>query len=278
MQKITRTVYNSYLNTCLLMGVPFQLVPNSTLNELFSVQQGVAPAATPHLKYFAIGIGGRILTAGADGTPLVEVQQHKATDAGVFRPVPFILRPITNDIDAGTRANYAMRRIETINNVDYVAYYLKRLPIQGVPVDMEYITVINGVQTISAFAPNSSNLNPTPQTLNNGGVNLVSGDLVAASAKMAASFTANEVAEFISAITIKFGDPTYANISEVALVSGEDKVVQSPAAGNTMINFTEAIAAQILTHFTADYNMQFNTNGLTINLDIGNTESLMAIG
>ncbi|MFO5890678.1 hypothetical protein ACLBSJ_33215, partial [Klebsiella pneumoniae] len=36
---VTRTAYGSYLQTSQYLGIPFKLIPNTTLNEKFSIQQ-----------------------------------------------------------------------------------------------------------------------------------------------------------------------------------------------------------------------------------------------
>jgi hypothetical protein len=274
MQTTTRTIYSSYLQTVLLRGKAFQMAANSTLNELLQVQSGVAPTVTPTLKYYAIGNGGHAMVTGANGIPLINPVQHNSTDAGLFHQLPFVLRELGNDIDAITQADYALRRIETHNGLQYIAYYLKRLPETDVP-DMEYLTVANGVTTTTAFTPNTSNLNPTPPALNNGGVNTVSGDYVASSSKVAINLTPTEITELLNMANIIYGDPAYAIISEIALCSGVDKTVQSPnGTGNnaSMINFNEAIAVQCLSFLNTFFSMPMNTSGAEILLDVGTSE------
>jgi len=274
MQLVSRTVYSSYLQTVLLANQAFKLAPNSTLNELYGVQNGVLPPRTPSLGYFAIGNGGHRMTSGADGVPLTEPVQHEATDSGLIHGIPFVLRAINNDIGTTTQANYALRRIEVHGGAQYIAYYLKRLPMASLNTEMILANVANGVTTISEFIPTSANLNPTPQALASTGVNLVSGDYVAAQAAMNVMLSATEVGEIINAATIMYGKPEYAIISEIALCSGVDKIVQSPTGTNAMINFNEAIAVQCLSFISSYFSLMFNTNGVDLLLDIGCSEPL----
>jgi hypothetical protein len=274
MQTTTRTIYSSYLQTVLLRGKPFQMAANSTLNELLQIQSGVAPTVTPTLKYYAIGNGGHSMVIGANGIPLTNPVQHDATDAGLYHQLPFILRELGNDIDVVMQANYALRRIETHNGLQYIAYYLRRLPDTDTP-DMEYLTVSNGVTTTTAFTPNSTNLNPTPPALNNSGVNTLAGDYVASSSKVAINLSAAEVTELLNVANIIYGDPGYAIISEIALCSGVDKVVQSAngvGGSGAMINFNEAIAVQCLSFLNTFFSMPMNTSGASILLDVGTSE------
>ena len=277
MNTVQRTLYSNYLQSVLLGNWQFQLEANSTLNELFNIQPGVAPSVTPTLGYYAIGNGGHRITAGANGIPLLAEVQHSGTDAALYNHIPFILREIGNDIDVVTQAQYALRRAETHNGLQYIAYYLKRLPMSTTTPSMEYITVANGVSTTTAFTPTSSNLNPTPPALSNTGVNLVSGDYVAASAKMTIALTPAEITEILNMATIIYGDPNAAIISEIALCSGVDKVVSSVngAGGNSaQISFNEAIAVQCLTYINSQFFLAGNTQGIQSLLDLGAGESI----
>ena len=174
MNSVSRTIYSSYLQTCSLMKLAFQMQLNTTLNELFNVESGIAPSEIPSLGYFAIGNGGHRMTVGANNIPKVEPVRHSGIDAALYSHLPFVLREIANDIGPVERAKYAMRRQETHNSAQYIAYYLKRLPLQNVIADMEYIQVANGVKTATLFQPNSSNLNPQPPAPQAGALNQLS--------------------------------------------------------------------------------------------------------
>ena len=112
MQNITRTANGSALQTTLFNGIPFDLIPFTTLNEYFNILSGQAPASgvIPKATYFCIGNGGHQLATGTGGVALIEEVQHLATDSGLYSYLPFILRAINNDIPAATQAVYAMRK------------------------------------------------------------------------------------------------------------------------------------------------------------------------
>lgn len=277
MNLIMRTALNSYLQTTLLLNTPFVLAPNTTLNELYGIQASVQPIRTPTLGYFAIGNGGHRVTVGVNGIPLTNPIQHSAEDSALYNGLPFVLRPISNDIDTVSQANYALRRIETHAGNQYIAYYLKRLPLSTVIPVMQITSVTNGVKTTTSFVPTSANLNPTPPALSNTGVNLVSGDYVAASAEVDISLTANDVSELLNVATIIYGDPNYAIISEIALCSGVDKVVQSATYNNALIPFNEAIAVQCLSFVNCMFALAFNNSGVDLLLNCGATEPLMSL-
>jgi len=277
MQLTTRTAYSSYLQTCLLSNISFVMSPDSTLNELYGIQAGIAPIRTPTLGYYAIGNGGHKMTIGANGIPLTNPIQHSATDAALYNGIPFVLRPLDNDIDAVAKAKYALRRIETHDGVQYFAYYLKRLPVNTLVPELNSISVVNGVSTTNPFTPTAANLNPVPPPLNNTGVNLVTGDYVSASAELSIALTADDVAELLNVANVIYGDPGYAIISEIALCSGVDKVVQSPTINNGSAPFNEAVAVQCISFVNALFALAYNSSGIDILLDVGATESLFQL-
>lgn len=278
MEQIVRTVYGSFLQTNQLLGLPFSLIPNTTLNEKFNIQSGIAPAAGTygHMNYWGIGSGGHRFVTGSNGVAIPQPIQHKATDAALFNHLPFVLRTPDNDLSPAQRASYALRRQETHNGQPYIAYYLKRFSIQDVLAAMEYRVVNNGVTSISAFTPNSSNLNPTPPELSSNGVNTLEASYVATTAKINLSLTEDEVNEILHACEVIYDDAAYAIISEVALCGGVDKTV-SAAGISGSFNYAEAIAVQVLNFFSTMTALQFSSQGVTIALDVGSTEPLFQL-
>lgn len=279
MDNIVRTVYSSYLQTCSLLNLPFELKANTTLNEKFNVQSKVAPTADqdPSLGYFAIGNGGHRYITGADGISVPEPVQHRATDAALFNHLPFVLREPQLDLTPAQRANYALRKQVTYNGKSYWAYYLKRFTRDNVKAAMEYRVVNNGVTVVSPFVPNASNLNPTPPDLSTSGVNVVTGDYVAATAKFELNLTAEDVVELLHAAEVIYDNDAYAIISEIALCTGVDKVVSVPGVSGNF-NFNEAIAVQVATFCSIHSAVKFSQNGLQIVLDVGSAEPLFNLG
>lgn len=275
-ENITRTLLGSYLQTCLLTGAPFQVFPNTTLNQKLSIQANTLPSADqlPKMRYFAIGNAGHALAVAAGGRTKLAFLQHEATDFGAFGQLPFVLRTLDNDLTSDQQKLYGLRRLETYGGVQYVAYYLRRIDFTGVIPGMQLVSVVDGVSTVSSFTPTAANLNPTPPTLDNAGVNTVSGDYAAAQAVVSVVMTAWDAAELVNVANVMYNDPGLAIISEVQLVSGVDKVVTSPAANGGSINFNEVIAAQVVSHVSTFFAASVTTNGMTLVLDVGATEPL----
>jgi hypothetical protein len=279
MENINRTIYGSYLQTCMLMKLPFQMLANSTLNERFGVQQGVAPAdgELPAFGYHVIGNGGHKMTMGANGIAKPEPVQHKGTDASLYSPIPFVLREQGNDLSPEQRERYALRRTETHGGVPYFAYYARRVDFSTTIPTPQLIQVQNGVETERAFVPDSSNLNPVPPTLQPTGVNIVSGDYCAVSAQVVLRLTNDEINELKNVAKILYDDEEYAIISEIGLVSGVDKWVSSPGPNSGTISQNEVIAAQIISFINTFYPLAFINNEVETMLDVGATEPMFSL-
>ena len=277
MNNINRTVYGSFLQTCQLMKLKFTMMPSSTLNEKFNIQNGTTVAAgeIPGVGYYAIGNGGHKYVS-IDGISRPEPLQHLATDAALFNHIPFVLRPTSNDLTQAERSKYGLRKLETHSGESYYAYYLRRLSTADITASTEYRIVANGSTTVSTFVPNASNLNPVPSELATSGTNAVTGDYVASSAKLPLTFTADEVSELLNVAKVLYKDEKFAIISEVAIVSGVDKVVQVQSTSGT-INFNEVIGAQVYSFYNTHMDMAFLNTGLTMLLDVGSTEPLFKI-
>lgn len=279
MEYITRTIYGAQLQSATLLGKAPKIHPLSTLNTKFGILADTLPSASeiPVMQYMAIGIGGHKYTVGGNGIAKPEPVQHRARDAACYIHLPFVLREVSDDLDAVSRAKYALRKEETHNGLRYYAYYLKRIDLSNTQVGAEYVTTVDGVEVVTPFEPDSGDLNPTPPVLSPTGVNTVTGDYLAATAKLELSLSVDDVNELKNVATVLYGDDGYAMISEVALCSGVDKQVNTNGPGNTTFAFKEAIGVQVISHVNAFYPLKFSANGVEILLDCGATEPLFRL-
>lgn len=279
MSKIKRTVYGSAVQTTLLLGLPFQMITNSTLNEKFNIQSGVAPdiGDVPKLGYFAIGNGGHRVITGADGIPYTDPIDHRASDAACFNHIPFVLREVDNDLSATDRNNYALRKQEVINGVNYIAYYLKRMDLSQVTSELQHTRVIDGVSTTTPFIPGNDNLNPEHPELPNSGVITTDGNYLTASGIISVLFDTINVDELVNVARILYDNEQRAVISELALCTGVDKTV--PTTGpDGQFNYNEAVAVQVATHITDYYPVGSTNRGFELQIEAGATEPLLGEG
>lgn len=279
MRIITRTIFGSRLQTAMLLGLPYTQIANTTLNEKFGIQSGVVPdnQAVPRVRYFAIGNGGHRNLVGGDGQPYTSPVQHSASDAALYKHLPFLLREPTSDLTTIERQRYALRKQIVVGGENYIAYYLKRLDLTGVVPEMKHNTVTDGVTTSVPFVPTGANLNPVAPTIPSTGVTSTNGDYLSASAMLNLNFTAEDVAELINVAEIMYDNALYAVISEIGLVAGVDKVVSTPAVGGGTFNYSEVVGAQITTHITAHYNVGFANQGFDFGIELGATEPLIGV-
>jgi len=278
MENIVRTVYSAHLQTAQYMDLPLTIKPNSTLNEKFNVHAGLTLAGgeLPTLKYLCIGNGGVRVTVGADGTPKTEVVQHRPRDAALYKHLPFVLRPIANDLTASERIKYRMRRLETHNGATYAAYYARLMDVSSTVPVLELRTVNSGVVTSVEFSPNVGDLNPTPPAIGTGGVLVTTGDYIAANAKVPFTMGVTDIEEFMNVCNVIYGDPNYAIISEIALCSGVDRVVTGDFNGAS-IGYTEAIAMQVCNFIGTFLPMNAINRNMTVMLNVGSVEPLLTL-
>jgi hypothetical protein len=275
MEKATRTIYGAHLETCQLLGIPYEVKENTTLNERFGINPNlVIPTNTyPKLGYFCIGIGGAKFTAGNNNRVLVKNVQHQATDASCYDPIPFVLREVSNDLSPTEKQKYALRKAVTINNENYYAYYLRRLDLTGVVVSLENRHTSGNNTTITTFTPDEDNLYPTPPNVSNQGSNTVTSDYVAVNATVNINLPEQECQELLDVATILFGDSDYAFISEIGLCTGVDKIITNQDNST----FKDAIGVQVAAFVSTQQPMS-STSTLTGSYSIGVAEPLLTMG
>ena len=276
-ENITRTVYGAVVQTTLFLDQQFGLVPNTTLNEKFGVQSGVSSTVTPTLGYYGIGIGGHTMTAGTNGIYLPTPVEHEATDAALFKHLPFVLCLPTNDLSQAQQANFAMRTTVTVAGVTYIAYYLKKLDYSTTQIQMQLKSIdSSGNVTTTPFVPSTSNLNPTPVALSTSGVNVTTGNYVTSTAKVTITISTDDITNLLNVANILYGNESYALISEMCLVSGVVKPISvTPPTGGSY-TFNEVIMAQVCSFVNTMIPVQFLNTAVTVVLDLGATESLLS--
>jgi hypothetical protein len=275
MDNITRTIYGSMVQTALLLGRPVTYPANSTLNEKLDINKNTTPSASekPVLGYFCIGNKGHKITMGGENVAAPEPIPHAATDAALFGQIPFVLRPLNNDLSTTARARFALRRVEVHDSVSYAAYYLRRIDLSAVTPQMIYATVANGTTTETAFVPSAANLNPTQPQVDSQGQWIVSGDYVVAKAILGLLMTEDDINELLNVAMVMYSTQKYAIISEIGLCTGVDKLVSVSQAGGNF-NMMEAIGVQIASHIPTFYSAVSNNRNLSIDMNVGATEPM----
>lgn len=276
---ITRTIIGSRTLSALQQGKPYTHVPFTTLNEALGIHAGVMPTEgdTPRVRYYAIGVNGHVNRTGADGGHYPQARQHRPSDFGPYRQIPFLLRSPDDDLTPAERAPYALRKLITINGENFIAYYLKRIPIDNEPVKMLHHTVIDGQEVVVPFVPDNANLHPTPVDPPPAGAVTTNGTYLSTSALMNIHFDANDVRELTEVAKIMFGSVERALISELCLVAGSDRVLSVTDPGQSAFNMNEVVQAHIVTHITGLWPVAYQSEGFRYALDLGANEPLIDI-
>ena len=278
MRIVVRTIYGANLQTALLLGIPFVPVPHSTLNEKFDIlkDQIIPDGIMPRLSYYCIGNGGHRVIGGADGIPYTSPINHRASDAGLFNQIPFVMRHTDDDLPTAERNRYALRKLESIEGVEYISYYLKRIDLGSTLMSMQHTSVVDGDSTMTPFMPSTANLNPAHPELPNSGVISTDGNYLSCSAIIPIEFNDRDVQELVNVSNILYQTEQRAIISEIGLCSGIDHITALEGAtgmGSPMIN--EAIAVQISTHITGYYPVGYTSRGFELQIEAGATEPML---
>src|SRR5690606_40204871 len=89
---ITRHIYGAALQTCLKLGLPLTILPNTTLNEKLSIEADKTPsiADTVSMRYLVMGNRGHKTVIADDGSEEVVPIPHQATDASLYGLIPLV--------------------------------------------------------------------------------------------------------------------------------------------------------------------------------------------
>ena len=276
MESVNRTILAAHLQTCKLLNRPFSILPNSTLNQKFNLFETEIPNTNeyPLLGYIGIGNKGASYDLTASNFILTTPIPHLPRFASLYNFIPFLVRPIDNDINSTERLKYRMRVPVTINNEQYVAYYLRTLDLNSIIPSVELRNVNEGVITATNFSPILSDLSPTPPVIDNNNLNNPNGDYLVSTAKITFTLNAADVQEILDACNLMYGDPRYAVINEIALCTGVDKILSGNFGGTTS-PYTEVITSQVAAFISQYHALTANTTRVQIDLDIGSVEPLL---
>lgn len=274
---VTRTCYGAYLQTIKYLGLPFKMLPNTTLNQKFGIQNGVLPSAgqMPNAQYLVIGNGGHYMIKGPDGTDEFENRLHRADDAALYNHIPFAMREVTDDLPAERRRILRLRRIEPFNGKQYITYYARKMDVTGVTPKLLQIEIINGEPVVTNYTPTADVLNPEPPVISNNGTVIGSNKSISSSAIVTTRLTSEEILEITNAYRIRTGSTRSPIISEIGICSGVDKEVQGDSGSAGTFTYTEVIACQVNIFIATNHAVGYNSDGLTLTFDIGSVEPML---
>ncbi len=146
----TKTIYNVMLDTSNLLGKTHTVLPNTTLNEKFSVLLTNTENVNPTLRYYCLGLDYESMIQ--DQTINIDNIRHKPTDGSLFKHIPFIARKSSNDLTGSERQEYRLRVLKNISGEEYVFYFLKLIDDVEANSKLLYITSENNDAKLSLFS------------------------------------------------------------------------------------------------------------------------------
>ncbi len=213
----------------------------TTLNTKFSVFPSRLPAASPLVKYFCWGVGGRT----NDTTSLSSAQFVLGTNMALYKMRPFRAVPLEEDLSAEERAKYAMRQVVLISGTRYALYYLKLIDFSESQVQYIRTDPTSGITT--SYEIDYANLNPVPPVSDDNGVITDVADSVSVVLPGTLTITGQEVLESMS--VMDQGDTRYSIVSEIGFVSASQETVSTTDANNNPFSYQEAILAQLVDQY-----------------------------
>jgi hypothetical protein len=280
MNPIQVTAYGLKAIIRLLLGHTPDADPKSTVNERLDILGTARPTNNEKVRLGVLIAGnkGHRYVPGEEGIALTSIQDHTATNASLYGPMPLCVRSVDDDLSKEMRDKYCLRKENTLNGLPVYEYYG-----MWVDIDPEDVNVImrkitrepNQPPVIEIFHPDTEDLYPTPIALPTTGAVTTTDVSISCSAVLTVTMPENILEEFINSAKLKYnGDERYAVLSEFALcLSAQRTVSINTTSGQA--NFLESIGTQIY-NFAMDHKaVYYNTQELTIDFDIGNQIPLL---
>jgi len=277
MKTTVTTIYGAFVQACQFFKQKFVLVPNTTLNEKLGFMAGVAPADNemPSVQWVCIGNWGHRNVNGANGRPYTASNQHLPSDAGLYGMIPWVVRPINNDLTANEKKQYGGRIVKEHNGARLVLYYLRKVDTTTAVPAMTINVKINGQVSSKPFVPDASNLSPTPPVIQNGEVLEASGEYLAVKSVIDIIITAQEIEAIIEGCRILDDNEGLAIISEIGLVSGVPRQNSGQGAGGNNIQYDEVIAAQIVGILNTYYSLPAANSQIRETMTLGTSDPML---
>lgn len=274
---VTITMSALRVQAALFLGRPMTYPLKSTLNEALNVlpTRIPSPELRPTLGYMAIGNRGHVGTIEPDGLASFTPVGHRFNDSGMFGSIPFVLRPLDNDLGDDIRSRYALRRKEEHGGRWYWAYYLKRIDMSGVNTTDTVIVRSNGEETPDLHAYTDKQLYPTPPTTPDYDYDVSDKTMVedgvyaSTTAKLTVQFDEFDSQEYLKVTSIMRGSSRAAIISEIALCTGLDSPASGESATGTPFMYDEAIGVQTAYYLTCFNNIAIVNDQLSYDFEIG---------
>lgn len=264
------------------LGRPHQFPERSTINEQLKIMHGVRPAADqrPVARYMVIGNRGHGVDMSDPEVLLPYPIEHRPTDVGAWGPIPFVLRPVDNDLSDAEREMFGLRTLEEHFGERYWAYYGYNLDHSAVTcIDYE-MKVRDGKAEIKEFNYTEVELRSKPPLMPEFNmditdqIELADGDYVYTYAVISLTLNEYMIKEFQNVAKIKFKDARRAVISEYVLCSGVSQMATGQSFVGPEFNYMEMVGLQAVLFLTTYTNAALSNKKIGYDVTIGQTEPM----
>lgn len=257
----------------------FTLKANTTLNEKYGVMKdqatGKKNGSSFKLGWFGIGIkGSKCVGENSEGIEVRRILDHTANDFAAFKPIPFLIRELTKDIDEEERKKYRMRVVRKIGDVTYVMYYLKAIgfDLYDPSIKTGYRDPVTGNNEEDEYTPKEADINPTPYELLTTDSVPISDQYSSATGILDMTLEASDLDEIRNVCIILYGTSSVAAISEIYIVHGIDTRNKGDIGNGGSVQYDELCPACVSYQITELYGRDTNTNNrLKIYFKYGNS-------
>lgn len=298
MRSIVRLGVGSEFQLAKAIGAPIIPKANTTLNEAVNNKdvvpfQPAIPTAGMEfaddynyqldsngvkIQYLAIGVGGHFgVTNATHGIPTTQTKPHLARHTGLYRQIPFVCKPLDDDLSLDDRAKYRLRKVVEINGVKYAAYFLRYIDLSASSIVQLIVKKDKGVKQSQPYNPTINDLVPKDPTIS--GTN--DGTYLQTYIQTDITFNSVEAAWLREVAALWFGDENAAIVSEIAICHGVDKPITKryPATGNQtpqQVNSSlkEAQAVQITIVESTHFAMTFTNGSVSEKIYVGTEDAL----
>lgn len=277
MEKTVRSIIGDKLQTAQKVNRPYTYSPNSVMNDILGVLPNEYPAGTPWTQYATIGIGG-MATKWYDNNTRSEQYPlpHDPSHTGLYLQVPWVARPIQEDLTADERRKFRLRTIQDVRGTMMALYWGRVLDLTNTQVRIEYRQIQNGQINSEPWEPSQANQFPKPPVLGQGQILVTGDDYLASTAKTTLKLSSWDMSELVNVGVALYQSEDAILLTEIGLCSGIDVQHRGNFNGQ-MLQYTEAAGVQITDFVSVFLPSNFNRAGATVNLDIGSVEPLLEL-
>lgn len=281
-KKIQQAATTSRLMVAKHLGLPYTLLPNSTVNERLEIEQNAElnDGEYPNICCVVFGIKGHVTeNSSAMGTTSPKSRRHRPRDTALREHIPAAMRLLNDDFNEVERKRYGLREIVEHEGETHVIYWAYRIDLTSVNIEDVILRMRDGeLESEDSFSYSSSDLRPSIPEINvDLNDALTDGDAIRSAALTKIVLNAADLTEIINVFKILYGDDDLALISEWGYCTGVDRIVQVPGANGENIAFNEIIGCQVSTFVSQFTKIESNEDIIDLSMDFGSRATRLTI-